>query len=104
MVILDENGNFNAQDVEFNYYNETDGFTYSLNGTISISKDNTVKITSSNIILNVASPYDVSEANGYIPDAYKNGSDSWNTVVLTPNMDVLKISIVNEKGEMLNDE
>lgn len=48
--------------------------------------------------------YDVSETNGYIPDAYKNGTDSWNTLVLTPYKDVLKISIVNEKGEMLNDE
>lgn len=35
----------------------------------------------------VGSPYDVSEANGYIPDAYKKGSNSWNTVVLKPNKD-----------------
>jgi hypothetical protein len=47
----------------------------------------------------VGSPYDISRLNGYIPDA-----SSWNKVVLTPNKDVLKISIVNEKGEMLNDE
>ena len=49
-------------------------------------------------------PYDITEANGWCPDAYKNGDDSWNEVVLKPIMDVLKISIVNEKGEMLNDE
>ena len=29
----------------------------------------------------LSSPYDVSEANGYVPDAYKEGNDSWNTVV-----------------------
>lgn len=49
----------------------------------------------------VVTPYDVSEANGYIPDAYKNGNDSWNTLVLKPKMDELQISTVNEKGEML---
>ena len=46
-----------------------------------------------------ATTYDVSEANGYIPDA-----SNWNDHILTPNMDILKISIVNEKGEMLKDE
>ena len=49
-------------------------------------------------------PCDVSEANGWCPDAYKNGSDSWNTVVLTPYIDVLKISSVNENGEMSNNK
>ena len=29
----------------------------------------------------IGSPYDVSEVNGYVPDAYKEGNDSWNTVV-----------------------
>ena len=52
-VTPDENGNFNVQNVNFNYYNEKDDFTYSLNGTISISKNKTVKITSQNIVLNV---------------------------------------------------
>ena len=80
---------------------------YDFTGEIVISgnvKELDSLVTIQNCKINFTLSYDVSEANGYIPDSYKNGSDSWNTVVLTPNKDVLKISIVNEKGEMLNDE
>lgn len=49
--------------------------------------------------VSVVSPYDISEANGYIPNA-----NEWNNNVLRPNMNTLRISIVNEEGEMLNND
>jgi hypothetical protein len=48
------------------------------------------------------SPYDVSEANGWCPNAYKSADDNWNTKIYKgKNLIITKIT---SNGEMLNDE
>lgn len=50
----------------------------------------------------IASPYDVSEANGWCPNAYKSDTDNWNTNVFQAND--LIITTITSNGEMINNE
>lgn len=48
----------------------------------------------------VGSPNDVSEANGWCPNAYKSDTNNWNTNVYIPKN--LTITEITSKGEMIN--
>lgn len=107
----------NAEDWKYNVLGETKTISKTSRGRIDIYLDESVAQyvinECGNILIdkgwtvyfndtlyeytNVGSPYDVSEANGYTPDASK-----WNKEIYIPNN--LIITEITTNGEMINNE